>query len=283
MRFFFVDDDKNIRNILKILVTDRNLGDCCGSASNGRDALEDLKSLRPDVIIVDLLMPEMDGITFVEEARRCCPDSAYIMLSQVSSKELIAKAYEAGIQFFIQKPLNAIEAEAVIKNVTHSLSMARTIGKVQSLFNAELTKPGPAASSVCRSEEYQNRLTCVLQKLGIIGEIGSKDIISLITRLHERGETPNQQTLGNLLGHFGDNPKSVEQRIRRAAFTGLVNMAHLGLEDYSNEVFTEFSNTLYNFEQVRKEMDYIRGKSDRHGNVKIRNFLNSLLTYCENS
>jgi len=47
-------------------------------------------------------------------------------------------------------------------------------------------------------------------------------------------------------------------------------------------VFTEFSNTLYNFEQVRREMDYIRRKSDKHGNVKIRSFLNALLSYCEN-
>ena len=121
----------------------------------------------------------------------------------------------------------------------------------------------------------------MLQKLGIIGELGSKDILSLLTYLHDQGETLEQQTLGSFLSRFSDNPKSVEQRIRRAASTGLVNLAHLGLEDYTNEVFTEFSNTLYNFEQVRREMDYIRGKSDRHGNVKIRNFLNALLCYCE--
>ena len=41
MKFYFVDDDKNIRTILKILVTERNLGECCGSSGNGDDALED--------------------------------------------------------------------------------------------------------------------------------------------------------------------------------------------------------------------------------------------------
>lgn len=67
MNFYFVDDDKNVRNILKILVTDRQLGKCCGSSGNGYDALEDVEALHPDIILVDLLMPDMDGISFVEK------------------------------------------------------------------------------------------------------------------------------------------------------------------------------------------------------------------------
>lgn len=283
MKFYFVDDDKNIRTILKILVTERNLGECCGSSGNGDDALEDVAALHPDIIIVDLLMPDMDGISFVEKARKISPESACIMLSQVASKDLIAKAYESGIEFFIQKPLNAIEVESVIRNVLKTLSMHRTIGKVQSLFETEFSENGRQSDNPSpQSENFQSRLTNVLQKLGIIGELGSKDIITLITWLHDRSETLEQQTLGRLLSQFSENPKSVEQRIRRAASTGLVNLANLGLEDYSNDVFTEFSNTLYNFEQVRREMDYIRRKSDKHGNVKIRSFLNALLSYCEN-
>ena len=283
MKFYFVDDDKNIRTILKILVTERNLGECCGSSGNGDDALEDVAALHPDIIIVDLLMPDMDGISFVEKARKISPESACIMLSQVASKDLIAKAYESGIEFFIQKPLNAIEVESVIRNVLKTLSMHRTIGKVQSLFETEFSENGRQSDNPSpQSENFQSRLTNVLQKLGIIGELGSKDIITLITWLHDRSETLEQQTLGRLLSQFSENPKSVEQRIRRAASTGLVNLAHLGLEDYSNDVFTEFSNSLYNFEQVRREMDYIRRKSDKHGNVKIRSFLNALLSYCEN-
>ena len=88
-------------------------------------------------------------------------------------------------------------------------------------------------------------------------------------------------TLHELCSRFCDSPKSMEQRIRRAAAAGLVNLAHLGIEDYSNEIFTEYSNTLYNFEQVRKEMDFIRGRSDKHGNVKIKNFLNALTAYSQ--
>ena len=63
----------------------------------------------------------------------------------------------------------------------------------------------------------------------------------------------------------------------------MVNLANLGLEDYSNETFVTYANSLYNFEQVRREMDYIRGKSTKRGNVKIKNFLNALMHACKNS
>ena len=65
--------------------------------------------------------------------------------------------------------------------------------------------------------------------------------------------------------------------ILAATFTGDAN---LGLEDYANDTFTTYSNSLYNFEQVRRGMDFIRGKSVRHGNVKIKNFLNALIQEC---
>ena len=231
MSFYFIDDDKNICNILKLIINERGLGVCCGSANNAAEALEDLPSAKPDIVIVDLLMPEMDGISFVKQARKIVPDASYIMLSQVSSKDMIASAYEAGIEFFIQKPINSL----------------RTI----------------------------------LTRIGIIGDIGSKDIISIVKYLVDHQDHADSLTVSDLCSRFCDTPKSMEQRIRRTAFNGLVNLAHLGLEDYSNEIFVDYSSTLYNFEQVRREMDFIRGKTDKHGNVRIKQFLNALASYCQ--
>ena len=122
-------------------------------------------------------------------------------------------------------------------------------------------------------------LQTILQRLGIIGDIGSRDIITVVEYMIQNHAKISELTLNELCSRFSDSPKSMEQRIRRAAAAGLVNLAHLGLEDYGNEIFTEYSNTLYNFEQVRREMDFIRGKSERHGNVKIKNFLNALVVY----
>ena len=83
MQIYLVDDDINIINMLKIIIEDRNLGHICGTASNGVDALDDFKELRPDIVITDLLMPTMDGITFVRKSKALSSNTAFIMLSQV--------------------------------------------------------------------------------------------------------------------------------------------------------------------------------------------------------
>lgn len=273
MNFYLIDDDPNIRNILKLIITNRKLGTICGNTGDVHDALEDLPIIAPDIVIADLLMPDMDGITLVKQMHPLLPDTAFIMLSQVSSKDMIASAYEAGVEFFIQKPINSIEVEAVIQKTAESLSMRRTMLKMQNIFLTEMQTTAPLENS---SSASSSALQNILQKLGIAGVLGCRDIITVVEYLNKHRESLDNISLHDLCGRFSDSPKSMEQRIRRAATAGLVNLAHLGLEDYSNDIFTEYANTLYNFEQVRKEMDFIRGRSDKHGNVKIKNFLTTL-------
>lgn len=280
MNFYLIDDDKSIRNILKLIIANRKLGTVCGSTGNAQDALEDLPVLTPDIVIADLLMPEIDGITLVRQMHSLLPDTAFIMLSQVSSKDMIASAYEAGVEFFIQKPINSIEVESVIQKTKESLSMRRTMLKMQNIFFTGMQPDPPACPAV--SSQASSALCNILQRLGIIGILGSKDIITVVEYLNIHHESLDRLSLHELCGRFSDSPKSMEQRIRRAAMAGLVNLAHLGLDDYSNETFTEYAGTLYHFEQVRKEMDFIRGKSDKHGNVKIKNFLTALAAYSLN-
>ena len=281
MKIYLIDDDPNILNFLKLIVQAKNLGEICGVCSSPVDALEDLKYIKPDIVVVDLLMPGMDGISFVKKANAEFQDIAYIMLSQVSNKDMISSAYEAGVEFFIQKPINAIEVENVITRVCQSLAMKRTLNSMQNLFMTQMQDVMPKNAPAVQAEPVHLQKTKdILQRLGIIGEIGSKDIINVVDYMITHRDTASDMTLIELCAQFSDNPKSVEQRIRRTANTAMVNLAHLGLEDYSNDTFIEYSNTLFNFEQIRREMDHIRGKNHKGGNVKIRNFLNALVSYC---
>lgn len=282
MKFYIIDDDKNVLNILKIIIRERNLGEICGTAQCGKDALEDFVQIKPDIVITDLLMPEMDGIALVKQAKKLLGDTMFIMLSQVSAKDMIAQAYENDIEFYIQKPINSIEVEAVIRKVTSSLSSSRMLQMMQKIFNDQFpnTQGTTNSSAEFGEKDYVMKLKKILQKIGIMTEKGSRDIITLVTYLVENEEEMEDVTLNQLCKYFTDNPKSMEQRVRRTANIGMVNLANLGLEDYSNEIFVTYANSLYNFEQVRREMDYIRGKSMKHGNVKIRNFLNALVHAC---
>ena len=280
MKIYLIDDDPNILNILKIIIQTRNLGEICGLCSSPVDALEDLKYIKPDIVVVDLLMPGMDGITFVGQAKAQYPDIGYIMLSQVSNKDMISSAYESGVEFFIQKPINAIEVENVLSRVIQSITMKRALSSMQNIFAASMQDVMPKAPAQKKEPAHITKAKDILQRLGIIGEIGSKDIINVVDYMITHRDIASDMTLTELCARFSDTPKSVEQRIRRTANTAMVNLAHLGLEDYSNDTFMEFSNTLFNFEQIRTEMDHIRGRNLKGGNVKIRNFLNALVSYC---
>ena len=132
-----------------------------------------------------------------------------------------------------------------------------------------------------RLENNTRKINKTMQKLGILGETGSKDIISVVSYLMLQGATMGDYTVSEICQLFSDNPKTMEQRIRRAAAIGMINIANLGIEDYMNETFIEYSNGLYNFEQIKQEMDYIRKKSKKRGAVNIKKFIDNMLYYAK--
>lgn len=272
---FLLDDDPNVTDILKRIIRQKELGRVCGFSQDPADALEDLRYTQPDLVIADLLMPGMDGVTFVKKARQILPAASYIMLSQVSSKDMIAAAYDAGVEFFIQKPINGVEVVSVVQNVAQKQSLQRTMDQMTKLLSASGGGEKPV-SPEDRSPELE-KLRRILSRIGILGVTGAEDILTVCADFLRREEEPGSVTLKDICARFSDSPKSMEQRIRRAAAAGMTNLAHMGLDDYYNEDFSEYAGMLYSFDQVRKEMDYIQGKTDQRGNVKIKKFLSALL------
>ncbi len=272
---FLLDDDPNVTDILKRIIRQKELGRVCGFSQDPAEALEDLRYTQPDLVIADLLMPGMDGVTFVKKARQILPAASYIMLSQVSSKDMIAAAYDAGVEFFIQKPINGVEVVSVIQNVAQKQSLQRTMDQMTKLLSASGGGEKPV-SPEDRSPELE-KLRRILSRIGILGVTGAEDILTVCADFLRREEEPGSVTLKDICARFSDSPKSMEQRIRRAAAAGMTNLAHMGLDDYYNEDFSEYAGMLYSFDQVRKEMDYIQGKTDQRGNVKIKKFLSALL------
>lgn len=273
MNIFIIEDDSSIIKILEKIIIDRELGILLGSANDGINGLLEIQDLKPDIVLVDLLMPGKDGITLVKEAKDMHPDMQFIMISQVTSKDMIGKAYESGIEYFISKPINAIEVESVIHKVQDKLSMNRKLTQIQSLFSKEQHK------EIKIPENNIEEVKRVMHRIGIIGENGSQDIINIIDYLLDTKQDMSNISVKELCSQFTDQVKTMEQRIRRTATVGMINLANLGIEDYMNEIFTEYSNGLYNFEQIKIEMDYIRGKSKKRGKVNLKKFINGMVFY----
>lgn len=278
MRIFILDDDTNVIRILEKIIHDRSLGTVVGKAMDGKEGYEKIESLKPDLILIDLLMPGEDGISIVRKLKSVYSNMEFIMISQVSSKDMVEKAYKHGVEYYICKPINALEVETIIKKVKERMQIDKTLMKIQELFSDKEV-------SIENRDEKDSCEQCIkniLKKLGIMGEKGSYDIIKVCEYIINNNVDISNMTIRNLCNNFSENPKSMEQRMRRTIAVAMSNIASLGIEDYMNDIFVEYSSSLFNFEQVKKEMDFIRGKNQRGGSVNTKKFIAGLITHCEN-
>lgn len=264
MQFYIIDDDINIIRVLENIIEEFEFGDIVGSSTSSEDALKEVSKIRPDIILIDLLMPELDGINFIKKAENI--NSKFIMISQVSEKKIIGKAYEAGVNFFINKPINKIEVQKVIEGVIDNLN---NIEKLNSIVNI-------VGNSQFREKEnkFEKNLNYILNDIGIAGEKGSNEIVRICLKINN--ENLNHYLISDMYGIF-DNDTAVKQRIRRALSKGLSNIAALGLEDYMNTKFTRYSSSLYDFQNIKYEMDMMRKKRKKGGKINVTSFINNLI------
>ena len=274
MRIYIVEDDLAIINILEDIIETQDLGEVCGDCGGEPADILDVLRCKPDVVLVDFFMPVMDGVEFVKELRSVNDKIKCIMISQVSSKELISKAYSAGIDFFINKPINLIEVKSVLKNVEKQLENERTLDNIRKMFMSEINQ---MTSPIEKQDSYGKRLKYILNRVGMSGEKGCPDIIKICEYLHEHQIPVSQLSVAQMCENVSDSPKNMEQRIRRAIAAGMSNVAHMGIEDFMNETFTTYSGTLFSFEDVKAEMDFVRGKKNYGGKVSIKKFIDGLM------
>lgn len=277
MRIFLLDDDIHVVRILKKIIQDCHLGTIIATSTSAQQGIEAIYQTQPDLVLIDLLMPEKDGLSIVKEVKTKYPEMEFIMISQVSAKEMVGKAYSYGVEYFIHKPVNALEVENILLKVKERMEISKTIKKIQSIMVQK-----PSVHSAQEDQVCIKPLENVLIQLGVMGEKGSQDIIRICQYCLENKIDLSNLTLRELCQKVSSKPKSMEQRMRRTASLAMSNIAHLGIEDYMNETFVEFSSTLFYFEQIRKRMDYIRKKSNKDGIVNIKKFIANLIVYCEN-
>ena len=280
MKIYIIEDDVSVISVLEDIVEENNLGIICGDTDGEPADIQAILAIDPDIVLVDLLMPGKDGIQIIRELREAGCHAKFIMLSQVSDKDMIAKAYTAGVEFFIQKPINLIEVRNVIRTVSVQIENERALKAIRSVFSARETiqQPSPASE---RSERSRRRIKYILSQIGMAGEKGSQDIQKMCLYLQEQGQTASQMGVSTLCGYLSDSPRTMEQRARRAVEKGLSHIASLGAEDYNNELFHHYASRLFSFPEVRREMSYHQGKGGAGGKVNLKLFLDGLLILLE--
>lgn len=278
-RFVIVEDDEGVRKVLKNVIKQHALGVVIDESDNGLDGERLIKELRPDVALVDFLLPQQDGMQILKNIRRSTgQETSIIIISKVNTESLISEAYSNGIEFFIHKPINIFEMVSVINTVQEK----RNLKQLMSVINQTASKYFPLEPVQHNQGLQKEKLYQIFAELGIIGELGTKEIIRFVQLISAQRQTTLQDSY-QLLELYktvaqeqNEDSNTIKQRIRRAVGKAMSNTAGLGADDYYNEIFQKYSSALFDFPEIRIEIDYIHKKSAYHGKVNIKKFLEGL-------
>ena len=273
MRLFILDDDISVVKIIENLIEEYNLGEVIGTSTNSETAVDEIIQRCPDIVIVDLLMPNIDGNHLVKLVKDANPLIHFIMISQVSNKAMISKAYQSGVSFYIHKPLNRTEIKMVLENVIKQIELEHNFKIIEKMFRGISQNEHKGSGKL----EQIKRIKGVFSRLGIMGEKGGEDVITICEYMIDHDINSFDFKVRDICELLNDNPKAMEQRLRRAINRGLINLANVGIEDYMNENFMRFSNSIYDFENVKAEMDCIRGKRPNGGKISVKKFIDNIL------
>lgn len=283
--FFIVDDDAASRRMLENIIEDSGIGKVAGVAAGGVEGAEAVFYLKPDVVLIDLLMPDQDGIETIAQLNQRGFNGKYVMISQIENKEMVGRAYQQGIEYFIHKPINRVEVEAVLRKVCERWKMDRYISEIKMSFaKLDMMQEKPPESQ--SKKDVRDIVNAILMDMGIVGETGSKDILYMMEYLiKEKGSfqplkelyEATARTYKSVPGEIQKETKAIEQRIRRTIMAALTNLASIGLTDYSNPKFEYYAPLYFDFQDVRLKMKEMEEDDQTgKGKVNIKKFLQVL-------
>jgi len=117
LTFVVVDDAVFMRTLLKRMIEENGAYKVVGEASNGYEAIEKAKIHQPDIMTLDITMPDMDGISALKEILKVSPKTRVIMVSAMGQQTLVIEAIKQGARDFVIKPFEKSRVMQAIKNV----------------------------------------------------------------------------------------------------------------------------------------------------------------------
>ncbi|MBP7177144.1 MAG: response regulator [Thermoclostridium sp.] len=128
LKVMIVDDEFYFREALKVSLPWADLGfSICGEAKNGKDALNQVEALEPDIILVDINMPVIDGLEFVQEAKSRGLGSKIVILTGHSEFQYAKQALQLGVHNYILKPVDEEELKAALIEIKNAIEREANI------------------------------------------------------------------------------------------------------------------------------------------------------------
>jgi DNA-binding NarL/FixJ family response regulator len=117
IKVFLADDHAVVRDGLRCLLEVQGDIHVIGDAANGREAVRQVRELKPDVVLMDIAMPELNGIEATVQVRHACPEVRVLILSMHSSLEHVREALKAGARGYLLKRCAGVEVVEAVRAV----------------------------------------------------------------------------------------------------------------------------------------------------------------------
>ena len=122
LRILIVDDHEAVRAGVRAILQSRQGLEVCGEAANGREAVAKAQKLLPDLVILDITMPVLDGFSAAREIHKLLPNVAILLLSMHESPNLINIAKSSGASGYVSKS----EGAAILLRAVDSVAQSKT-------------------------------------------------------------------------------------------------------------------------------------------------------------
>ena len=218
-----VDDNPMILNTLDEVISSEAGLSVIGRADNGKDAIDMIKDTQPDVVLLDLVMPQMDGITVVENIKKktsMLKNPAFIILSAVGGEHMTEEAFQAGANYFLMKPFD----KDILVNKIRRIGKRPVRPVPGKVLEAPLKAATPEEAAMNREEYMKEHLetdiTKMLHELGIPAHIKGyqylRDAISMVVRDREMMEAVTKILYPEIAKKNYTSSSRVERAIRHA-------------------------------------------------------------------
>lgn len=218
-----VDDNPMILNTLDEVISSEAGLSVIGRADNGKDAIDMIKDTQPDVVLLDLVMPQMDGITVVENIKKktsMLKNPAFIILSAVGGEQMTEEAFQAGANYFLMKPFD----KDILVNKIRRIGKRPVHPVPGKVLEAPLKAATPEEAAMNREEYMKEHLetdiTKMLHELGIPAHIKGyqylRDAISMVVRDREMMEAVTKILYPEIAKKNYTSSSRVERAIRHA-------------------------------------------------------------------
>ncbi len=220
IRVLLADDNRDFVEILREYINSQEDMVLCGVAYNGNDALEMIKKEEPDVVVLDIIMPHLDGVGVMEKLGNVSKKPRVIILTSFGQENMTQRAVQLGADYYILKPFDLDTLGKRIRQLVGASDIAPSIRPIsKSVIQSEtmnfVEKTGPKTTKVIEVE-----VTKMIQQMGVPAHVKGYQylrdaIVSVINDVSLLGAV-TKELYPMIAKKYNTTPSRVERAIRHA-------------------------------------------------------------------